>query len=530
MANIYPMRKIIFLLIVLVSMNKSVYGQPDKDIVWQKTLGGTGDDVGRYIYQCKDGGYLLTGISTSNDGDVTNNKGGGGDYWIVRTNSIGDIIWQKTYGGTDIDMPVKGKETLNSNFIITGYTKSSDGDVSGFKGETDVWVILLDTLGGIIWEKTLGGSDIDQAADIAMTPDSGFLVSATTFSSDGDISSNKGGYDCWVVKLDNSGNIQWETTYGGTGSDQSKDIIPTTDSGFVLAGLTFSNNMDVQGNKGQSDYWVAKMDKAGSIVWAKAFGSPGADRLNSLIPCNNGDYIAAGYTNANGGDVSNFRGVEDIWVVRISSTGGLIWAKTYGGSYNDVASSIIQTSDNNFVIAGWTISGDGDLQTGNNDGNQWIFKINGTGNIIWQKTLGGNSFDLANQTIQTQDGGYVTVGAIESSGKDVLTYRGGPSDIWLHKLHPFTDISSLNKSSNESNTIIYPSITSDYFTIRMANNTIEKDCTFNLINNIGQSVSFRQEDGLDGINILIGDLPDGTYHLTIKGDNFVESHKVLVRH
>ncbi|MDX1912916.1 MAG: T9SS type A sorting domain-containing protein [Saprospiraceae bacterium] len=341
---------------------------------WQRTLGGTSDDVANFIQQTSDGGYIVTGYSESNDGDVTGNHGGA-DYWIVKLNSIGSLQWQKSLGGSNLDEAKCIKQTSDGGYIVAGYTYSNDGDVTGNHGSFDCWIVKLTTNGNVQWQSALGGTDIDEAYSIQQTSDGGYIVAGNSQSDDGDVMAIHGLYDCWVVKLDNSGNIQWQKALGGTGDDRASSIQQTADGGYVVAGVSFSNDGDVTENHGDGDYWIVKLEGTGNLQWQQSLGGSDFEIATSIQQTADDGYIIAGYSESNNNDVTNNHGGVDFWIVKLNSTGALQWQKTLGGTGHDFAFSVQQTSDAGYITAGHSNSNDGDV-TGNHGGNDfWIVKL-----------------------------------------------------------------------------------------------------------------------------------------------------------
>ena len=248
---------ILLALILFNGVNNKSHAQAPA-IEWQKCFGGTDDDEAKSIQQTSDGGYIVAGETWSNDGDVSGNHGNS-DYWVVKLNSSGDIEWQKCLGGTDWDYAYSIQQTSDEGFIVAGQTTSNDGDVSGNHGVYDAWVVKLNSLGDIEWQKCLGGTDWDDVNPIQQTSDGGFIVAGFTESNDGDVSGNHGNDDAWVVKLNSLGDIEWQKCLGGTIDDRACSIQQTSDGGFIVTGFTYSNDGDVSGNHGYSDYWVVKL-------------------------------------------------------------------------------------------------------------------------------------------------------------------------------------------------------------------------------------------------------------------------------
>ncbi|MBK6542076.1 MAG: hypothetical protein IPG10_12535 [Flavobacteriales bacterium] len=210
----------------------------------------------------------------SDDGDVTGNHGIS-DLWVVKLDSAGGIEWQRNLGGTSTDVGYAARQTLDSGYVVLGWTFSSDGDVIGNHGIVDVWVLRLDANGVVQWQKCLGGSQWEMGRSILQTADGGFLVYAETESNDGDVSGYiGGGSDNWVVKLDPQGTMLWEKCLGGSASEWAGGITQATDGSYILAGYTYSNDSMVSGNHGFSDTWVAKLDTTGELLWQQCIGVP----------------------------------------------------------------------------------------------------------------------------------------------------------------------------------------------------------------------------------------------------------------
>ncbi|MCD6418321.1 hypothetical protein J7M00_06020, partial [bacterium] len=231
------------------------------------------------------------------------------------------IVWQKCLGGSDWDEAYSIQQTDDGGFIIAGESYSNDGDVSGNHGGGDYWVVKLNSAGDIVWQKSLGGSDWDEAYSIQQTTDGGFIVAGESVSNDGDVSGHHGssGYsaDYWLVKFNSAGSIEWQKSLGGSGDDVAFSIQQTTDGGFIVAGYSESNDSDVSGNHsyyGYYDYWVVKLNSAGNIDWQKCLGGSDDDWAYSIQQTFDGGYIVAGYSYSNDGDVSGNHGAYDYWV------------------------------------------------------------------------------------------------------------------------------------------------------------------------------------------------------------------------
>lgn len=229
------------------------------NVVWQASLGGSGNEMIASIQQTLDGNYIFAGTTSSNDGDVTGNHGLN-DFWIVKIDPSGSILWQKCLGGSTNDFANAILSTSDGGYVIAGTTNSIDGNAIGNHGGSDALIIKLDAYGTVVWQQVFGGSNDDTALSICDTPEGGYIFSGSTNSNDGDVSGNHGASDAWVVKLDARGTMLWQSCLGGSGADMSSSIKATPDNGYVFTGSTESNDGDVSGNHGFSDIWVVKLD------------------------------------------------------------------------------------------------------------------------------------------------------------------------------------------------------------------------------------------------------------------------------
>ena len=384
------MKKILLLLLLL-----SFYSNAQPSIDWQKCLGGSVFDQGYSIQQTTDGGYILTGSTASIDGDVSGNHGRS-DAWVVKLTSLGVIQWQKCLGGSLNDHSFSIQQTTDGGYILTGSTASIDGDVSGNHGRSDAWVVKLTSLGVIQWQKCLGGSIDDDAYSIQQTSDGGYILTGYTGSNNGDVSGNHGFMfmDAWVVKLTSLGVIQWQKCLGGSIDDDAYSIQQTSDGGYILTGYTGSNNGDVSGNHGFMfmDAWVVKLTSLGVIQWQKCLGGSIDDAAYSIQQTSDGGYILTGRTDSIDGDVSGNHGGSDAWVVKLTSLGVIQWQKCLGGSLNDNPYSIQQTTDGGYILTGRTESIDGDV-SGNHGGfDIWVVKL--SSNLGIEQQSYNNLFSL----------------------------------------------------------------------------------------------------------------------------------------
>jgi hypothetical protein len=391
---------------------------------------------------------VVAGFALSSNGDVTGNHGSI-DMWVVKLAANGTILWQKTLGGSGEDGAYAITASGDGGFVVAGYTNSTDGNVTGAQGVRDMWVVKLAANGAILWQKTLGGSDADGAYAITASGDGGFVVAGYTFSNDKDVTGNQGNSDYWVVKLDAAGTKVWQKNLGGSGQDLAQAITASRDGGFVVAGQSRSTDGDITGAQGDNDMWVVKLNAAGTILWQKALGGSSQDVAQAITASEDGGFVVAGYTQSNDKDVTGNQGSADYWVVKLDSAGTKVWQKTLGGSDADGAYAITASGDGGFVVAGQSRSTDGDVTGAQGDNDYWVVKLDAAGTILWQKTLGGSGSDIANAITASGDGGFIVAGTSQSNDGDVTGVHGIRADYWVVKLGaPAPTVTNLSATPN----------------------------------------------------------------------------------
>ncbi len=404
-------------------------------IQWQETYGGSSLDNEGRIVPTNDGGYIMVSYAASSDGDVSGNNGLY-DFWVVKVDYTGNIEWQQSLGGSLNDYGYGVIQTTDGGYAVVGQSNSNDGDVSGNNGGADVWVVKLNATGGIIWQNSYGGSLNENATGIVQTSDGGYVVVGFTTSNDGDVSGNNGSSDVWVIKLTASGNLQWQNALGGTNDEFGSQIRQTADGGYVAIGSTYSGNGDVSGNNGDADVWVVKLDAFGNFQWQNAFGGTVSDQGRDIIQTVDGRYAISGIVFSNDGDVSGSNGNGDAWLAKLDATGNLLWQSAFGGTLLDDVWQITQTQDGGFAVAAYTYSSDVDV-IGVNQGSAdaWLVKLNSTGAIQWQKLVGGSGDDRFFSIVETNDGSFALAGHTSSNDGDV-SGNNGSFDAWMVKLWP----------------------------------------------------------------------------------------------
>ncbi len=417
-----------------------------QEIEWQKTIGGDQGDFLSSVKQTTDGGYILAGYSSSNvSGEKTENGRGGYDYWMVKTDASGNIQWQKTIGGNNSDLLQSIQQTTDGGYILGGSSRStiSGEKTENLRGGYDYWIVKTDATGNIQWQKTIGGNLDDNLYSIQQTSDGGYILGGYSISNiSGEKTQNRrGNFDYWIVKIDDTGNIQWQKTIGGSDYDYLMSIQQTTDEGYILGGYSASNisGEKSENKRGLDDYWIVKTDSSGNIQWQKTIGGNQNDILRAVHITTDGGYILGGTSNStiSGQKTENTRGLSDYWMVKTDAIGNIQWQKTIGGNQNDQLYSIQQTTDDGYILGGHSQSNTSSEKTENSRGlyDCWILKTDGTGNIQWQNTFGGNVHDYSYSLQQTSDRSFILGGISLSniSGEKTENNRGG-WDFWMIKL------------------------------------------------------------------------------------------------
>jgi hypothetical protein len=358
--------------------------------IWYKAYGGKIYEEPKSILQTNDDNIIIS--AKTNSTDLADYKGGRFDAWIFKIDSSGQILWQKTFGGSSEDNCSELTKTSDGGFVMIGYTNSNDKDIPQNKGKNDVWILKLDSLGNIEWSKTFGGTNEDKGYSILQKQDEGFIFIASSNSYDGDFSNNKGLYDIWIVELDKFGNIKNKNNIGGSDDDYAYSIIKTTDNHYLITGNTKSSDGDINTNKGNADVLFAKIDNSFNVVWLKTFGGKTLESCESIIEVEDG-YFIVGYTYSKDGDLAERNLEQDVLLMKYDKNGNFKWYKLFGGTHSDYAKKIISTSDSGLLIFGTSESIDGDLDKNEYFPNMWLIKVK-PGEYVVQEDISDTAFTL----------------------------------------------------------------------------------------------------------------------------------------
>jgi hypothetical protein len=386
--------------IIIIFSSNFIFAQ-GPDTLWTKTYGGTGQEQGYSVQQTFDGGYIIVGHTSSFGA-------GGYDIYLIKTDENGDTLWTKTYGGTNADQGYGVQQTSDSGYILVGHTDSYGG------GLYDIYLIKTNANGDTIWTKTYGGINRDEGRSVQQTSDGGYIITGGTQSF------GAGNYDVYIIKTDANGDTMWTKVYGGTELDIGLSIREISDhSGYILVGETTSF--------GSGDYniYVLRTDANGDSLWFKPIGEPGDEHGYSIYEASSGRYIIAGSKRPIAATS------HDAYLLQMDDAGETIWEETYGGLQDDQARSVVETSDGGYIVAGYSNS----YNAGNYDA--YLLKTDITGNKIWEVIYGGPDEEKITSVIQTTDDKYVITGntmSFGSGGNDIYLIKTGffIDSVWTH--------------------------------------------------------------------------------------------------
>jgi putative intracellular protease/amidase len=362
---------------------------------WARTYGGEEAEGARDVCACPDGGFLIAGYTFSHGtGDA--------DLLVLKTDEKGEMEWSKIFGGSGAEYG-NACLSLPDGYLVAGYTSSFGS------GGKDVYVIKLDERGKEIWSRTFGGPSWDVGKAICESGDGNFYVCGYTHSF------GKGEEDVYLIKFDKDGNKHWSRTFGGNRLDMANSISLTKDNGLLIGATSgsFSNN---------TDFYLIRLNDKGEELWSKTYAAEGQrghafDWCNKMVGTRDGGALLTGY--------SDCQDVMDIHVIKTDAEGNQMWARTLGNKpFYDFGNDILENEDGGYLVAGTTKSILKNRKIYNND--VYLVTLDSSGNVLWEKSLGGAESDWAGSATLTGDGGVVVAGYTNSSGSgffDLLVFR-----------------------------------------------------------------------------------------------------------
>ncbi|MEJ2240591.1 MAG: hypothetical protein P8Y18_00380 [Candidatus Bathyarchaeota archaeon] len=376
---------IVISLFLFSCLSNAVFSLSDGWIEWNRMYRGT--EVGSLV-QTSDGGYAFCGKTNVTDPQ--------GDFLLTKIDSLGNVEWNQTYSGIAYEQANAMIITSDDGYALAGPT-SSFGN-----GLRDFWLVKTDKDGNIEWNQTYGETGPEVPYSLVQTIDGGYALVGVRHS----ISSD--GSDCWMVKTDSEGNMEWSKTLSGRQVDSAFSVIETSDGDLVVLCKEYTQNANY------AFVSLTKMNSLGNIEWKQSYEGTFGNYCFSLIETSDGKiaFTCPNYLFDSGGG--------DFWLVKMSKEGNVELNKTYGGSEKDVPYSLIETSDGGFALAGSTES----FGHGNTD--YWLVKTDPEGEMEWSRFYGEPEHEICYSLIQASDGGYLLAG-------NELIWDTHEETIWLVK-------------------------------------------------------------------------------------------------
>lgn len=457
-----------------------IYAQAP-DTLWTKTYGGIDSDGGYAVQQTLDSGYIVVGWTLSSG---TGNY----DIYMIKTDSLGDTLWTKAHDGLGDEVGRSVQQTTDGGYIIAG-----DSYIGGY----DIYLMKTDSLGDTLWTKRYGGADSEKAYSVQQTTDNGFIIAGYVGAST---------YDVYLMKTDSLGDTLWTKTYGGAQMDEARSVDQCVDGGYFIVGTTWSFP-----SGGYNDVWILKTDSLGDTLWTKVYGYSGDSDEWGYSGCQTTDkgYIIVGT-------------MGDFYLIKTDSLGDSLWTRTYGGSLGDDGYSVYQTTDCGYIIGGVTkISASNEAV--------YLVRTDSLGDTLWTRTYGGADLDRAYAVQQTLDGGYIVAGR-------TLSFGAGSADVWLLRLESESCIEEQKIFQNTAFLEINPNPfyhkTQIKFQIPKIKSQIELkiyDATGHLVRDfdlmttgISEQITWTGEDN-SGVK-----LTSGVYFLQFKSENCVTTRKLIL--
>jgi hypothetical protein len=525
------MKHKVFILLSVLFLSKFSKAQTR----FQKTYGGVGVDQAFAISLTNDKGFVLAGYASSYGV-------GAFDFYIIKTDSLGNEVWAKTYGGQKQDQAYDIQQTTDGGYIVAGYSRSFDTSAN-----YQVYLVKTNVVGDTLWTRTYGGTQDDYANSVQQTKDGGYILAGytTSFISGADSGS------IYLIKANANGNLLWSKALGGTSQyNDGYSVRQTFDKGYIVTG--YSNGFgDLNG-----DAYLFKTDSSGNVAWTKTYGSPGIDWGNSVKQTSDSGYVVAG--------TSSFDSLTltDVYLIKTNALGDTLWTKTYGGPGYDYGQDVQQTTDGGYIITGYTNSCD------TCDNSVYLIKTDASGDLLWSNTNGGVGDDEGNYVVQTPDGGYAVGGFSNSFGAGdydfylIKTDANGNSCNQLNSANPMktpntkqtaqlmqlytantvmyyvpTQLDSGNtttvvcypagiKSFNENqpSIIVFPNPNNGLFNLQL--NSTEENVNVSIENNLGETVYTSVTNSSKEVNLQ--NLSSGMYFIKVQFSGKTDLEKIIL--
>ncbi|MEK6494316.1 T9SS type A sorting domain-containing protein [Myroides odoratimimus] len=409
-------------------------------VLWEKTIGGNNSEFLFDLKPTLDNGFLLAGTTQSNkSGDISKQRIGNYDAWLWKMKASGKKEWEMRIGG-DGDNYLKSIDfTKEDGGYILGLTSSSTKDIFKEKdliGKADAWIIKLDAARNVLWQTTLGGSESEDLVKLLPLAGGDYIALINSNSIEGGNKTEPyfGGQDIWVVRINSQGTIKWQRSFGGEYDDIASDIISTSDKGFLIGGYS---NSGISGNKtseafGNNDYWVIKISSDGKELWQKSYGAEGNDQLKQIQEVNKDSYRVYGISDSNAGIAKNssLESEIDYWILELDTQGEVVQEISYGYGVKNYLSNAYINEKGDMFLGGTTQE-----KTSQDTKVSYLGTLlDKEGYVIWEKSISGRGENVLSKFIETRDGAYVFAGTSDSGKSREKSSHRGMNDFWFVKL------------------------------------------------------------------------------------------------
>ncbi len=451
-----------FVIALILLFSIEVLAQPPAPS-WMMTYGNREDDLCYSAISVPDGGFLCAGYTKSFGAGQT-------DMYLVKVDSNGMFQWHNTFGDTAFEECLAVQVALDGGYILGGKSSSFSA------GDLDMYLVKTDSAGNLQWQHTYGDTGMDYCSSVCAAPDGGYILAGYTNSH------GAGDEDCYAVKTDSMGNVEWEKLYGGGWNDKFYDVVCTPDGGYLFAGSNYSISI-LEGNM-----YAVKTDSLGDVIWENNYGGDHWERCESIDLTTDGGYIFGGNTYSFGA------GEYDMYIVKVDSLGNFEWQQTFGDSLYERCHAIVQTDDLGYILAGFTQS----FGAGSND--IYIVKTDSMGNFEWEELFGGSESEISYSIEELPDKGYIIGGYTESYGL-------GEKDMWIIRLN-----GELNNSVGKSYSI-------------PLTNTLKLNCCPNPFNS-ASVISFDLRDAGE-VSLVVYDVTGREVQSLVTGHLSLGYHEVV---
>ncbi len=433
------MKKIYLVLLISVLQQWSFA----QSVEWVKNYGGTARERVYHANPTVDGGMILCGFSLSNDNDFAATAGDW-DAYVMKLDAKGVKQWVKLFSGSGADIALPVFQTKDGGYMVGIWSDSKDGDFSGQNGDSDIIAMKLDANGNQVWKKYFGGSGFDSISSISETSDGGFILAGETNSKDGDFTNNNGEIDIAIIKIDANGTKKWAKTFGGSLTDSPYSIAIGVDNAIYITGTSESEDVDFTQNIGLEDFILIKMSNDGKTHWLKHFGGTGDDDAWRIKTLKDSSLIIVGTSTSTDGHFTKNYGERDAQIMKIDTSGKVLWTKNYGGTSNDLISDVRETADGGLLFLGSSDSEDFDLPKPYGLADYFAIHTDSKGNKRWTKNYGGSEADFGRYIVSGVNNSFYLVGYGQSNTND-FPKRYGDFDIQIIKIkNDFVSVSAMN--------------------------------------------------------------------------------------